>query len=486
MKADEFLEIVRTGSDKLRVDSLVLNTGEQEYHGKGMLRISKEEIKIDFILNADERLPTLRYGVFTNRDKWNLSGLIEDQLQFKCDVAPGGSVILGERATITFSIHTVELIPTGWDAMSREEFARARQELLQVNLPNSQPGHLSDDVENQSENSVRFYALLLNYHIPILACEGTQIIEKNPYLGERPSGRLDTFKGEIGSFKFAFIKEKDNGDLHVHFESKKGYVSPSKQDDWRKFYALMQALAFAEGVHTWPYRIEYWRRGQKIADKITATRKLASTVYAPFHLMNSHFRDVITKAAEFFANDTDLSNEVERILFLFREAGNGNDVTTLTLCTLFESLVQLLFKHLNLEHEAKAKDETLALFEKAKEEVCNEIEKQVAKKGSGYERLGGYIRGAQLFSIREMFQAVANHFGLQWENDMEQTFRTWKKLRDPLAHGHKRSNQSEDERKRFMLDESKIAGAINLLLLKLFGYSGKMSISVFEDKYRQV
>jgi len=55
-----------------------------------------------------------------------------------------------------------------------------------------------------------------------------------------------------------------------------------------------------------------------------------------------------------------------------------------------------------------------------------------------------------------------------------------------LAHGHERSNQSEDERKKFLLDESRIAGIINLLLLKLFGYSGKMSISVFEDKYRQV
>ena len=68
-------------------------------------------------------------------------------------------------------------------------------------------------------------------------------------IGERPSGRLDTFKGEIGNFKFAFIKEKDDGDLYVHLESKKGYNSPSELDDWCKFNALMQALAFAEGVH---------------------------------------------------------------------------------------------------------------------------------------------------------------------------------------------------------------------------------------------
>jgi hypothetical protein len=85
-----------------------------------------------------------------------------------------------------------------------------------------------------------------------------------------------------------------------------------------------------------------------------------------------------------------------------------------------------------------------------------------------------------------MFQAVTNHFNLQWENDMEQIYFIWTNLRNPLAHGHERSNQSEDERKQLLLDESRIAGVINLLLLKLFGYSGKMSISVFEDKYRQV
>ena len=175
-----------------------------------------------------------------------------------------------------------------------------------------------------------------------------------------------------------------------------------------------------------------------------------------------------------------------RILFLFREAGNKNDITTLTLCTLFESLVRLLFKHLNLKQEAEAKDETLALFEKAKEEVCNEINKQVAEKGKGYERLHNYINAAQLFSTEKIFQVVTAHFGLQWENDMDQIFSIWKNLRNPLAHGHERSNQSEDDRKKLLLDESRIAGVINLLLLKLFGYSGKMSISVFEDKYRQV
>jgi hypothetical protein len=39
MTADEFVEVVRKGSDKLRVDDIVLEARGQEYHGKGVLRI---------------------------------------------------------------------------------------------------------------------------------------------------------------------------------------------------------------------------------------------------------------------------------------------------------------------------------------------------------------------------------------------------------------------------------------------------------------
>jgi hypothetical protein len=45
---------------------------------------------------------------------------------------------------------------------------------------------------------------------------------------------------------------------------------------------------------------------------------------------------------------------------------------------------------------------------------------------------------------------------------------------------------SEDELKASIINESQIAGAINILLLKLFGYSGHMRHSAFEDGYRQI
>jgi hypothetical protein len=88
--------------------------------------------------------------------------------------------------------------------------------------------------------------------------------------------------------------------------------------------------------------------------------------------------------------------------------------------------------------------------------------------------------------MEQMFQAVVNYFGLKWQDDMEDIFKTWKRARHPLVHGKAHAEMSEDELKASIINESRIAGAINILLLKLFGYSGHMRYSTFEDEYRQI
>jgi hypothetical protein len=55
-----------------------------------------------------------------------------------------------------------------------------------------------------------------------------------------------------------------------------------------------------------------------------------------------------------------------------------------------------------------------------------------------------------------------------------------------LVHDKSRADRTDDEWKKLMTDESQIAGAINILLLKLIEYSGQMRCSAIEEKYRQV
>ena len=175
-----------------------------------------------------------------------------------------------------------------------------------------------------------------------------------------------------------------------------------------------------------------------------------------------------------------LSKEVESILFLFREADNGvhSEITTTVLCTLFENLVRVLFRELELEEKARQEDQALVRFEQARSDVLKLITNADA---DGYDRVRKVLTTASLFSLREMLQAVARHLGLGWESYLGDIFKTWKDARNPLVHDTSRAYRTEDEWKELALNESRIAGAINVLLLKLFGYSGMMRASAFEE-----
>ncbi|MGD0351587.1 MAG: hypothetical protein ABSB84_14925 [Verrucomicrobiota bacterium] len=480
MTADEFVKIVRKGSDKLRVDDVVFNTGSEEFHGKGLIRISRESIDVDLTINKGEKVPEVKTGIYTKRDYWKLTGIIEDQLQFKCDyVGPAGYSSKSwpsEITKCTFDLHPIDLIPSGWDAMSRQERNQHLKQLRE-STPNAKEKP-EQTTEEEQTGDFYFYATLFEY--PLLASSWGKEV-----------------KGETENYEIVFQKEKEDSDLHVSLRSKKEYHSPGEQDDWNKFYAFMKALAFVHGMNAWPYRVEYWRAGQKITDRVTAAYKLSKTSHTPFTKRLSFnaktgslkwdFYEPIKKAAAFFETDSALSKEVSEILFLFREADEGvhSEITTIALCSLFENLVRLIFRELNLKEKAAASSD-LKLFEEAKSEIADQINQQIAAKGEGFRRLHNIVRSAQLFSIEQMFQAVVNHFGLKWQDDMEIVFNTWKNARNPIAHDKMRADISEDELKEATINESRIAGAINILLLKLFGYSGWMRSSTFEDRYREI
>jgi hypothetical protein len=479
MTADEFVRIVRKGSDKLRVDNVVFNTGSDEFHGKELMRISQGNIDVELTIKEGENVPGVNTGIYTKRDYWKLAGIIEDELQFKCDyVGPAGWSHKSWPSGITkctFDLHPIDLIPSGLDAVSRQERAALIKQAQQTEIVKE---NLEQMVEEGRVGDFSFYATLYEY--PLLALNWSK-----------------EEKCETENCEIAFFQENKDSDLTVSFCSKKGCQSLGEQDDWNKFYALGNALAFVCGMNAWPYRVQYWRSGQKIVDRVTAVHKLSKTSHAPFTerlSFNSKtgslkwdFFDPFKKAMAFFETNSSLSKEVSEILFLFREAKKGvhSEIITIVLCNLFENLVRLIFRELNLK-EKTLMNSDLQLFEEAKSEIANYISQQIIEKGEGYRRLNNIVRSAQQFTIEQMFQAVICHFGLKWQNDMEILFKTWKKARNPIAHDKVRANTSEDQLKEARVNESRIAGAINILLLKLFGYSGWMRSSTFEDVYREI
>lgn len=493
MTADEFVEVVRKGSDKLRVDNIILDTGEQGFHGSGMLQISVDRIKLKMQLNEGEKLPELHEGIFTKRDSWKMKGIIEYDLEFICDtVSPAGSGSLFGTWRM-FDLHPIYLIPSGLDAMSSRErsdyFAQIQKENNPVGENEQQEKNLVENLP-QEDLSVCFEAFLFEY--PFF----------EPFRGKE-------LKGEIEGFDFTLKKENDAADLWVSLKSKKDYLTQGEKEDWNKFYSLMAALAFTNGAHAWPYRIEYWRGGRKITDMVRATDKLARISHGPFTdnlafhggpvNKNWNYQDILRKATAFFEANSTLSKEVSQMLFLLREADAKevhSDITMIALCALFENLVQLLFRELKLEENAKNadgtfKDAALRSFVQTKEKIKTQINQQIgadqiADEGEGWKRMNGVIRSADPFSTSKKFQAVLDQlqFDPQWRNDMELAFKTWYEVRQHLFHYKERTSQSEDDQKKAILDQCQIAGAINVIVLKLIGYSGLMRASTLEGKYR--
>jgi hypothetical protein len=65
MTANDFVKIVRSGGDKLRVDEVVINTGTQELHGKGMLKINRADMELELTLDKRDTIPEAKMGIFT-------------------------------------------------------------------------------------------------------------------------------------------------------------------------------------------------------------------------------------------------------------------------------------------------------------------------------------------------------------------------------------------------------------------------------------
>ena len=82
---------------------------------------------------------------------------------------------------------------------------------------------------------------------------------------------------------------------------------------------------------------------------------------------------------------------------------------------------------------------------------------------------------------REKFQAVVDELGLKWSTDWEDLYKFWDKWRNPIIHRASRSTTERDFA-TFKI-QSRIAGAIYLLVLRVMGYKGIAIKSVFEDVF---
>jgi hypothetical protein len=336
---------------------------------------------------------------------------------------------------------------------------------------------------------VTFHAVLPDFKL-IERNGVTETTKKNSFLGESSHSSLDTFQGEISGWKYGLVERE--GDLHVHLISKPEHRSLGEEHDWQLFQAFLNALAFTHAQHTWPFSVEHRRDGKLLTDRIQLNEDVADSPHAPFSealaFNNStkelswKFEDALEKAYNFFSNDSKLAREAETLLFIFREAttrGIPKRIALLSLCSLLESLVRVIYE----EEIASKKVIETAEFQKVKKETCEELNK---KNQPAYQRLSSILTNAESVNNRMRFDAVIEYVGLKPQDKWQELYGQWSKFRNPISHRMSKGNESEESAREELFAESRFAGAINCMILKLMNYSGYVRLSVFEDKYGQI
>jgi hypothetical protein len=253
-------------------------------------------------------------------------------------------------------------------------------------------------------------------------------------------------------------------------------------------------VAFTHGHHTWPFLTEYHRDGKLILNNVHLSSNVANTSHAPFtnrlafeaqvNRLNWKFSEPLEKAYLFFSVESKLSSEITHLLYLFREAstsGVPQGITLLGLCSLFESLLHAIYDdQITPLASADTSD-----FESAKKDALEAVTLKagLSQNPASFDRIIGILTSAKPLRPKDKLEAILDQFQLKPKARWLEIFKLWRDYRNPLSHRLSDNDDSEASTKENLLAESKIAGAINSIILKRMGYSGPVHASAYEEQY---
>jgi hypothetical protein len=480
MKEDDFAAAVRRGTGKFQVNAIALHAkGKIIRVGKGSLAIVSDGYELEFDVGG-KQIPQHDKMVWNESDFWSVTGQIEGDLKFRSKiVSPTGrreSWRAGRKPRVVQKLHfkPIELLPSRADALTK---ARVRRLGGIPKKPKSK------------RPKVQFEATLLGC-APLFINAGTTTEIRNDFLGKTTrDSNADTFIDRARDYDFALIHREE--DLVVHLRSKFPFKSLSEESDCQRFRALLNAVGFVHGFHPWPFRIQYWRGGRKVTDYLMTGKPVVKTIHAPFAerfgLSNPIARkgavnSPIRIAARFFEENSETSKQISELLYLFREAGgrsNHLQIQTLAMCAIFEGLVNLLFDVLKLANKLRKTDPDFNQYTVLREQIMKLVAEQPGSQNSRVvRRILGSLSGKEAFRVEDKFRSICDHFFLA-EPEMRPHFNAWNAERHPLSHGKFRSRDTDFRR------QGLIAGAINILILKLMGFSGRAQVDIFSDQPRR-
>jgi hypothetical protein len=505
MNGQELIAAARNDGRRFRIDQVVIKAGQEKWRGAGTLDVSSETFRLEVTLDVDQSEPPMRKAITGRSGFWDISGVVSGHQRFRTHgVAAHRSwnMAAGGQISLRIDTGTLELDSSGEECLEEDEFA-APQDL---GADQTAQGHAVDDepitegvagsadqaTGTDASTQIWIKAVLPSFKLIFRDTE-TVISEKNPFLGVRIRSSGDTCHGELPGWKFGLVQR--GPDLNVHFRSTDAHKSEGLEHDESLFNAFLKGVAFAHGQHAWPILFQHWRGGKLVRDRVQLGSESTRSSHAPFNeafvyqalLGNRQWKlqHALEKAYVFFAVESQCSDEVSQLLYLFREATAKSvpyTIALLMVCSLFEGFVHAVYD----SQIAPAAASDRQAFQAAKDQVCRYI-KEMAKTGDRlqFERLHAILVNAEAVNLRAKFQALIAHLGLNRQL-WEEIYSVWSKSRNPMAHRITRNDESEEGLRDDLIAESRIAGAINCLVLKLIGYTGLARRSAYEENYVQI
>lgn len=265
------------------------------------------------------------------------------------------------------------------------------------------------------------------------------------------SWKIDSFGGDIPPYRYK-IQQKDD-DLLIVVKLLPDESSPSSEADKKFMDALILSLNWINGGHPYAYYSAHQRDGSLIENSVKpiqiSPQCRALLVRPKFGAPEAE--KVMECGTRFFSAETPLSKDLGLFLWQYRDATAEGAITLSMLLqssTLLEGVVGLTLRH------------SMSLDEKAIDALRMPAAPPGPKRRS---------------SAKEKLYHAGYHLGFDWDKELDAVFKTWKKVRDALAHG----NLAELNRHNpnMILDSYRqVIQVFNAITLRLIGYKGQIKI----------
>ena len=476
---------------RLRIDNVRITTNEGELTGEGRFHCKGDSFRFRVTLDPGQKVPVLPPGIYGRDDFWPLSGTVEDHLPFKAVMAPlPGKTIRNQTIQLRFGCDHIDLEATGWDGLTSREIGRLINRLEDPEeeaISTSPPG---DSVKCDCH----FKGFLNGFELIDCDVDGVHPVE-DKFLLRLIKPNKTVLSGSLGD-QFEYLLLKKKGGLEFHLQSKAGYLSSGEADDLKHLNAFLTALGFVFGRHPWHFLLEFRRDGKLVLDRVRPDTLPASIRFTAFndtqfyasrvHKQEWSTRQPISLAYAYFLPHSIESREMSNFLYHYREGakeGVHTRIAATVLCPFLENLVRSLASKYDLR---AVKD---ANFEKVRGQTVEALKTAQSQCTDGalkpiFDRFIGRCEHMDEWDTSQLFRVVTAHFGLAWEPRWEQIFSLWKKHRNLVLHRGKRD--PDDDYRDDLIVSSRIAGAINVLVLKTFGFSGQVRWSAFNDDYGKI